>query len=181
MRRRAGGGTVYAGPWLLGVSLVLPAGHPLSALEPVHAYRWFGELWQSALASLGCDSRLPDEGLIRMSREDAASLGVDWACYGAMGHGELGSDETPMRKILGIAQIRTRTASTLVAGLNLQAVDWDQLCALLGKPPEQARQIARVNASLVDLVSAPIAASADALARQADTRFRTALRAALDD
>ncbi|MEQ8515040.1 MAG: hypothetical protein RIC38_05490, partial [Chromatocurvus sp.] len=115
LRRRAGGGTVYAGPWLLGVSVILPHRHPLNAMEPVQAYRWFGELWQTVLVSLGCATRLPDGALIRSSRDEAREQGVDWACYGAMGHGELGSDERATRKLLGIAQIRTRTASTLVA------------------------------------------------------------------
>ena len=151
MRRRAGGGTVYAGPWLLGVSLILPASHPRSALEPFAAYRWFGELWQTALASLGYASRLPDADLISVSRRRAAAAGIDWACYGAFGHGELATDESVPRKLLGIAQIRTRAASTLVAGLNLAAVDWGSLCELLGKPRGQGEQLSRLNAGVADL------------------------------
>ena len=176
MRRRAGGGTVYAGPWLLGVSVILPSHHPLTALEPVQAYRWFGGLWQRALGALGGRSRLPDSASISASQQQAREQGVSWACYGALGHGELASDEAVPRKILGIAQIRTRTSSTLVAGLNLTPVDWSQLCELLARPAKQGMQLKRKTASLAELARVGDPETAEALVKRIEPVFAAALR-----
>lgn len=180
IRRRSGGGIVYAGPWMLGVSLILPAHHPLGALEPVAAYGWFGGLWQDMLAQLGVDSSLPDRETIRASRREAESRGIDWACYAAMGHGELGSSERAMRKILGIAQIRTRAASTLVAGLHLARADWQALCALLGKPREQGEHLARMNASLMELAPVRGSTATASMAARVEEAFLPFVRQALD-
>ncbi len=181
IRRRSGGGIVYAGPWMLGVSLILPANHPLGVMEPIAAYGWFGGLWQEMLAQLGVDSSLPDRETIRTSRQAAESQGIDWACYAAMGHGELGSKERAMRKLLGIAQIRTRAASTLVAGLHLARVDWQALCALLGKPREQGDHLARKNASLMELSPAHGSIATALLAGRVEHAFLNRLQRALDD
>ncbi|WP_131917523.1 lipoyl protein ligase domain-containing protein [Chromatocurvus halotolerans] len=180
VRRRSGGGIVYAGPWMLGVSLILPANHPLGAMEPVPAYGWFGGLWQDMLAQLGVDSSLPDRETILASRREAESRDIDWACYAAMGHGELGSSERATRKILGIAQIRTRAASTLVAGLHLDRADWRALCALLGKPQEQGEHLARINASLMELVPARGSTATASLAAGVEETFLPLVRQALD-
>lgn len=180
MRRRAGGGTVYAGPWLLGVSVILPASHPLYAMEPVEAYRWFGAAWMAALGSLGCDSRLPDSDTIRASRREAKAGEIDWACYGALGHGELGSAEPVSRKILGIAQIRTRASSTLVAGLNLTAGNWRSLCELLGRPAEQGERLSAVTAALADLIGDSGPVKPQTLARRVESAFVPILRRAVD-
>ncbi len=179
-RRRSGGGIVYAGPWMLGVSLILPADHPLSTLEPVQAYGWFGELWKSLLAQMGIDSILPDRETIRASRREAELRDIDWACYAAMGHGEVGSNEPLTRKIVGIAQIRTRAASTLVAGLHLATPDWHALCALLEKPREQAGYLARANTSLTDLAPPGTSAATALLARQVEEVFLPMIRHAAD-
>lgn len=179
MRRRAGGGTVYAGPWLLGISVILPRHHPVNSLQPVQAYRWFGKLWQRSLGALGCRSRLPDSASISASQQQAREQGVSWACYGALGHGELASDEAVARKILGIAQIRTRTSSTLVAGLNLTTVDWSPLCELLERPAEQGTQLKRKTVSVAELARVGAPATAEALARQVEPVFVAALRRAV--
>lgn len=180
LRRRSGGGIVYAGPWMLGVSLVLPVDHPLSAMEPVQAYGWFGELWRSLLAQLGVDSKLPDRETIRASRREAESRDIDWACYGAMGHGEVGSNESVMRKVVGIAQIRTRAASTLVAGLHLAMPDWHALCALLEKPREQAAYLAQANTSLADLAPPGMSPSTPSLVNRVEDIFLPMVRHAAD-
>src|SRR3990167_5856099 len=52
-QRRSGGGAVLAGPWMLGLNLLLPAEHPCAALSHVQAFNWFGRAWQQALADLG--------------------------------------------------------------------------------------------------------------------------------
>lgn len=181
LRRRAGGGTVYAGPWLLGVSVILPASHSWYAMEPLEAYRWFGRLWQTALASLDCAGRLPDRALIQASRQRAAAAGITWACYGAFGHGELVTHEPLPRKILGIAQIRTRAASTLVAGLNLAPVDWAALCTLLGRPRSQGQKLSALNASLADLCVTTDPEAAGLLAQRAGSAFLQVFEPALAD
>jgi lipoate-protein ligase A len=182
MRRRAGGGTVFAGPWLLGASVILPATHPLYRVEPVAGYRWFGGLWQAALADIGCPSVLAHTERLEASRLEARRLGIDWACFGAMGHGELASAAEPARKLLGIAQIRTRAAVTLVAGLTLATVDWHALCALLDRDPGEAAHLAARNVSVQECLAGP--RDIGRLARDIQARFQqhldTALRAGPD-
>lgn len=179
-RRRSGGGIVYVGPWMLSVSLVLPHSHRISALEPIQAYRWFGGLWQSTLTQLGVASRLPDDKAIDGSRRDAASRGIDWACYAATGHGELVSTEYMTRKLLGIAQIRTRSCCTLVAGLHLVPADWRSLCVMLGKPRSQADDLARVNAALCDLTPQRMIVEPASLAGQIEEILVPLVRQATD-
>ena len=100
LRRRAGGGAVFAGNWLLGVTTVLPSTHALACLDQTETYQHFSGVWLNVLDELGIECRLPSEREMSISRASAKEFGTDWACYAAIGHGELVSDDG--RKLLGL-------------------------------------------------------------------------------
>jgi lipoate-protein ligase A len=174
LRRRAGGGAVFVGPWLYAVSLLIPSAHPRYADDAVQAYQWFGAQWQRLLAELGVESRLPASKEVGQSRSRAEKLGVAWACYGAVGHGELVTPDG--RKLLGIAQIRTRWNIALVAGIHVAAVPWHGLCEALERDARQADILADINARLGQ-GTAPT--SADDWGRRLDARLPGLLAEAL--
>lgn len=149
VRRRAGGGAVLADDSLLGLSLLLPTDHPVSQLDSLAGYQWFGELWVQALATLGVDARLPAADLINSTKEQARQQDIDWACYGALGHGEVIADSA--RKLVGIAQVRTRHCVAMVSGLQLHKADWALLCRVMGKPAAMADTLAAANTDLAAL------------------------------
>ncbi|HEV2580996.1 MAG TPA: hypothetical protein VGT44_09095 [Ktedonobacteraceae bacterium] len=133
--RRAGGTAVLVGPHLLGLDVLLPAGHPLILPDLVESYRWLGETWVAALRLLGVETRAvpPDEahtqrGLLKQpaSREREAILRR--ACYGSLSPYEVVAGQ---RKVVGLDMIRRRAGTLLQAGLLLRW-DTERLALLLG-------------------------------------------------
>lgn len=170
LRRRAGGGAVLVGPWLLGVSVVLPAADPRVRDGALAAYRWLGEALAEALSFAGvrCRSVAPREGAAR----GAATR--DWACFGAMAPWEVACGR---RKIAGLAQVRTRHAVLLVGGVLLRRPDWELLCLALAQPAREARRLA---AATCDWSSAAPHATPDDVER-VRARLREALSRRLRD
>jgi lipoate---protein ligase len=130
--RGSGGGAVLVGPWMLGLSVALPTGHPLVQAGPVPTYRWLGEALTRVLRRFDVDAvALPPAAL--GDRRPVESL--DWACYGGLSPWEVVAGD---RKIVGLAQVRRRHGVLLVGGLLLDEPGWQQLCHVLGRPLEQA-------------------------------------------
>lgn len=79
--RPSGGGAVLAGPWMLGVTVVLPPGHPLAGPGLVDSYRWLGQLHAEVLRASGVEARAfdpralsaPDRAVAASDRAVAAS------------------------------------------------------------------------------------------------------------
>jgi len=149
LRRRAGGGAVLADKALLSISLLFPPAHRLAQLDSIDGYSVFGEAWVHSLHNLGITCRLPTVEEIDASKSHAKARSIDWACYGALGHGEVISDDG--RKLVGIAQIRTRHCVAMVAGLQLSPVDWSVLCRVFGMPTTQAVSLEAVNTDALSL------------------------------
>lgn len=124
-RRSSGGSAVLAGPWLLGVELLLPHTHALAQLSPVDSFRWFGRCWQQVLREQGYASRLAGAASIARHNAAAQAAGLDWICFAGLGHGEL--LDTQGRKLLGLAQYRGRGGVLLSAGLLVAATPWEDL------------------------------------------------------
>jgi lipoate---protein ligase len=133
--RRAGGTAVLVGPDLLGLDVVLPAGHPLVLADIVESYRWFGETWVQALRLLDIQARVvtPDE--VRLQREltkqeetRQREAVLRRACYASNSAYEV---VVGQRKIVGLDMIRRRHGSLLQAGVLLH---WESetLAELLG-------------------------------------------------
>jgi lipoate---protein ligase len=135
--RRAGGTAVLVGPGLLGLDVVLPAGHPLILPDIVESYRWLGTLWVKALQLLGVETRMlsPQEAHAQrdlLKAQERESI-LARACFGSFSPFEVVAGQ---RKVVGLDMIRRRAGSLLQAGLLLQ---WDiePLVELLGHTVEE--------------------------------------------
>ncbi len=57
VRASRGGGAVLAGPWMVGVTVVLPPDHRLLGEGLSDSYRWLGQLHVALLREAGIDAR----------------------------------------------------------------------------------------------------------------------------
>lgn len=138
--RRAGGTAVLVGSHLLGLDVVLPAGHPLILPDLVESYRWLGETWVAALLALGMDVRAVPPGeahvqraLLKQPEAHMREEVLRRACYGSLSPYEVVAGQ---RKVVGLDMIRRRNGTLLQAGVLLR---WnpERLVNLLGHTPEE--------------------------------------------
>lgn len=156
VKRQAGGTAVYAGPGVLGLDIALPSGHPLVLPDIVESYRWLGEVWAEALTTLGADVHLVSIAEARA----AAGIGrphselIRLACFGSLSPYEVVAGH---RKLVGLAQVRRRTATLFQSGVHL---DFDAfgLARLLAPDAgaELAGTLADAAAGLRQVVPGPI-------------------------
>lgn len=125
VQRRSGGGVVLAGPWLLGLDLLLPAAHPLSQGGPIAAFNALGAHLRERLAAVGVPTRLAQAADIARHKAAARDAGVEGICFAGLSHGEL--LDADGRKLVGLAQSRGRWGCLLSAGLLLAATPWEML------------------------------------------------------
>ena len=140
--RRAGGTAVLVGPHLLGLDVMLPAGHPLILPDLVENYRWLGETWVATLRELGIATRAvsPTEAhaqrdLLKQPATRARESVLRRACYGSLSPYEVVAT-TKNLKVVGLDMIRRRTGTLLQAGVLLHW-DTEKLSALLGHTPQE--------------------------------------------
>jgi lipoate---protein ligase len=139
VQRPAGGGAVLAGPWLLGASILLPPGHRRVPASIPASYGWLGTLFVDWLAGIGIDASAAPAPV-------RAEATLAWSCFAGLSHGEVvvrGS-----KKIVGLAQARRRNGTLFSTGVLLARSPWPVLCAVLGRPPEQAEELARTTTSV---------------------------------
>lgn len=175
--RESGGGAVLAGPWLLGVSVVLPPGHPWLRTGLLDSYRHLGQVHVAALAEFGIPARglLPQE--IPGVEQTMAARAVDWACFGSLSPWEVVSADG--RKLVGLAQRRRQSGALLVAGTLLDVPDWPLLCDAMGQP-QDASLLRQRTVSCADLTQQRVTAVrlAEVLTQElADALMRTRLAA----
>lgn len=136
--RQSGGGAVLTGPWMLGLSVALPAGHPLASQGLVASYRWLGEAIARVLQQGGVEAQaLAPEALRAMSAEQR--MAVDWACFGGLSPWEVLAGG---RKIAGLAQVRRANGVLLVGGVLLQPSPWRLMCEALGRDGADVQALA---------------------------------------
>lgn len=124
--RRAGGGAVLAGPWMLSVSVVLPLDALMVKSGFIERYRWFGELHAKALSQLD----IPAEAISPCRRESLpADSTLDWACFANLSPWELLAGG---RKIVGLAQFQGRNGVLLTSGTLVTVPEWRLLVDTLG-------------------------------------------------
>jgi lipoate-protein ligase A len=147
-RRESGGGAVLAGPWMLGVTAVLPAAHPGAIWGIVGAYRWFGRAHARALAAIGvrCGCAAPS----RCRRADPSS---SWACFGQVSPWEV---VVGRRKIAGLCQVRRRGGIVLSSGILIGTPPWNKLCEIMQASPRQARMLSRRTVSCGQVLARPV-------------------------
>jgi len=126
--RASGGGMVFAGPWLVSLSVVLPVSHPLARAGLYEAYRWFGVLHEQVMDRCGLrvTARAPDTLPPRRANDP-----LDGVCFASLSpwevtHGDL--------KVCGLAQVRRRHAMALVAGTHVVPPPWDCLSEAFNCP-----------------------------------------------
>lgn len=143
--RESGGGAVLTGPWMLGLSVALPADHPLVGAGPVGSYRWLGEQIAQVLQEAGLDGAhaIAPERLhaIRLRAADQPNS-VDWACFGSLSPWEVLAADG--RKLVGLAQVRRRSGVLLVGGVLLEASPWPLLCRALARADADAKRLASI-------------------------------------
>jgi lipoate---protein ligase len=139
--RGSGGGAVLAGPWMLGLSVALPAQHTLATTGLVASYRWLGELFAALLQEAGVAARaLPVDAV----RSITPTPQLAWACFGGLSPWEVVAGH---RKIAGLAQVRRRHGVLLVGGLLLDTPNWPLLCRPLGHGAQTEAALTRVTTS----------------------------------
>ncbi|MBO9680995.1 MAG: ligase [Acidovorax sp.] len=148
--RQSGGGAVLTGPWMLGLSVALPADHPLACQGLVASYRWLGETLAQVLRQGGVDAQaLAPEALRAMSA--AQRTAVDWACFGGLSPWEVLAGG---RKIAGLAQVRRAHGVLLVGGVLLQPSPWQLMGEALGCETSDLRALAAATVSAGELAAA---------------------------
>ncbi|MBL8484083.1 MAG: lipoate--protein ligase [Rhodocyclaceae bacterium] len=169
IQRRAGGGAVLTGPWMLSASVVLPPAHPLLASGTVSSYRWLGEIFVGLLQDLGIAARAIEPAELESGR---GAPNPSWACFAGLSPWEVVADG---RKIVGLAQLRRRTGVLLACGCLLYPPEWALLCEALDMPAEHAALLADQTASCAELLGHPV--DMDDLAHALQHRLAAVLRA----
>jgi lipoate-protein ligase A len=141
--RMTGGGAVLAGPWLLGLSVVLPPDHPQVRPSLRASYHWLGAALASWLAGLGVPARALEAPPTRPPADLA------WACFAGVSWGEV---EAGGRKIVGLAQARRKNGVLFSAGVLVATTPWPLLAEILGRPATEADELQRRTVSVAELV-----------------------------
>jgi lipoate---protein ligase len=144
-RRRAGGTAVLVGADLLGLDVVLPAGHPLILADVVKSYQWLGEAWVEALRQFDVHARIvpPEEAyaqraLLKQAEACERESLFRRACYGSVSPYEV---VVGAKKVVGLDMVRRRAGSVLQAGILLQW-ETEMLAVLLGQTSEEQALLA---------------------------------------
>ena len=150
VERRAGGGAVLVGPWMLSMSLVVPVDHGWVAGRSTGAsYDELGLAWTEVLHAFGVDARPADE-----VDAGAAPAGLEWACFAGITRHEV---LVGRRKIVGLAQRRHRHGVLYVAGALVDPVPWPSLVATM--QPLLAERVAGPGAPRPGAPTVPISDS----------------------
>lgn len=133
--RKAGGGAVLTGPWMVSASIILPYGHPLLCDSLVGCYRWLGELHAAALAEFDVPAYALPAQALPLANSMIGVRTVSWACFGGLSPWEV--VDADYRKLVGLAQRRRHAGVLLVAGTLVGAADWRLLCDVMGYPEDE--------------------------------------------
>lgn len=171
--RRAGGGAVLTGPWMLSASVVLPPDHRLLAGGLVASYHWLGAVHAGLLRDMGIDAHAIAPEELGHSRGKPS---LAWACFGGLSPWEVVVDG---RKLVGLAQFRRRNGVLLTSGTLMFRPKWELLCQALERPPADVAALDDCTLSCADALGAPVAA--EAFARDLFDTFSDIVGGAVQD
>jgi len=170
VERESGGGAVLTGPWLVGVSVVLPQGHPWLSGGLLDSYRRLGQLHVAVLSDFGVPCRAVAPHELPRVADPGTGRTVDWACFGGLSPWEVVNPQG--RKLVGLAQRRRQSGVLLVAGTLVGAADWSLLCDAMGRPQDESI-LRQCTVSCGELAGHPI--EPEQLARALTQRLEHAL------
>jgi lipoate-protein ligase A len=156
VRRASGGGAVLVEPGrVVWVDVFVPAGDPLWVADVGRAFWWLGEVWTSALASLGVDGPVVHRGGLVTTAWSSS------VCFAGLGPGEV---TVGGRKAVGMAARRTRAGALFQCAVPL-AWSAASIVSLLGLPAVAADDLESVvypvvGVSVDEVVSAFVNAQA---------------------
>ncbi len=165
--RPTGGGAVLAGRWLLGASVVLPAQDPFVVASIPGSFRWLGLAHATWLQDLGIAAHAVPAPVA------FAGAALHWSCFGGLSHWEV---EACGRKIVGLAQSRRRNGVLFSSGTLIEPPPWEMLCETLGRPGDEAAELASRTVSCAERLEEP--AEAEALAQSLLDRLTPLTRGA---
>jgi lipoate-protein ligase A len=160
-RRRSGGGAVYVSQRaVVWVDIVVPAGDRLWDPDVGRATWWVGDVWASALDSVGVGGGVVWRRPMRRT---------EWSgriCFAGVGPGEV---LVSGAKVVGLSQRRTRTASLF------------QTAALVRWRPRQLTDLLRFDPAERERAAVELAGVAVGVGEQAATRLFDAFVSSLPD
>jgi lipoate-protein ligase A len=149
--RPTGGGAVWLDPGLLSCDVLVPAGHPLAAGEPLATFDRVGAAWRDALVELGVEDVTTHTGASTAQRRgDARQRLLASVCFATRGRGEVLLHE---RKLVGLSQRRRRSGVLIQCGL-LRRWRPGALLTAVGADPDDA-EIARAAVGLDEALARP--------------------------
>lgn len=110
VKRRSGGGAVWLDGDMTWIDVVLRKDDSLWCEDVGRAFLWLGDCWVTALRSLVA-------GPSELSAHEGALVQSPWSrlvCFGGLGPGEV---SLTGRKLVGVAQKRTRNAALFQCGV----------------------------------------------------------------
>lgn len=173
VRRQAGGTAVYAAAGVLGLDVMLPAGHPLATPDVLETYRRLGEVWNAALHLVGIAGRVVSVAEARTATNSLpADAQIRVACFGTLSPYEVAVGQ---RKLVGLAQVRRRNGVLVQSALH-RHFDVERLAALLGiERPRDVLALRNAAVGLDELGDLSIEQVMDAFERTLQERFNVQL------
>jgi lipoate-protein ligase A len=146
-RRASGGGAVLCDESLLMLELALPREHPLCVSDVTASYQWLGTAWIGTLGALGVDAQL-----VAIDAARAATRALDplmkRVCFAGISPYEV---VVGPRKIVGLAQLRSRNSVLFQAALYLRWQPQRTADFIAQTPDEHARLTAWLAERVVGL------------------------------
>jgi len=164
VRRASGGGAVMAGPWMLSLTLLLPASHPIARASLPAGYRLVGSACRRVLHRQRIPAELHDLPPFAPGAGSKYADTLGWACFATVSHGELVAGAG--RKIVGLSQLRRRDAMAVCIGVLVGRPDWDALMRIwLGRDdPDLVRELERRTATCAEFLPTDGTGFAESLA-----------------